>query len=98
MAEHRRNRRETNFEDPELNAAIEESLKELGVANDPATRRQIMESQRQGKKVETRGNTKVESDRILYNLILSDSAQHDLNMRMDEDEALQEAIKRSLNC
>ena len=26
------------------------------------------------------------------------SAQNDLNMRMDEDEALQEAIKRSLNC
>lgn len=50
VAEHRRNRRETNFDDPELNAAIEESLKELGVANDPATRRQIMESQRQGKK------------------------------------------------
>ena len=44
------------------------------------------------------GNTKVERDRIFHNLILDDSAQHDLNMRMDEDEALQEAIKRSLNC
>jgi len=72
ISEHRRNRRDTNFDDIELNAAIEESLKELGVSNDPATRRQIIETQRQ--------------------------AQHDLNMRMDEDEALQEAIKRSLNC
>lgn len=72
ISEHRRNRRDTNFDDIELNAAIEESLKELGVSNDPATRRQIIETQRQ--------------------------AQNDLNMRMDEDEALQEAIKRSLNC
>lgn len=48
ISEHRRNRRDTNFDDIELNAAIEESLKELGVSNDPATRRQIIETQRQG--------------------------------------------------
>lgn len=48
ISEHRRSRRDQNFDDIELNAAIEESLKELGVANDPATRRQIIETQRQG--------------------------------------------------
>ena len=69
MAAHRRPRGEGA--DPEMEEAINESLREMGWAQDPETRRQIIHSQRQ--------------------------VQHELNSRLDEEQALQEAIKRSLS-
>lgn len=64
-------RKENNYADPEMEEAINQSLKELGWAQTPEARQAILESQRQ--------------------------VQHQMNLRMDEEAALQEAIKRSLN-
>ena len=63
-------RRKQLQHDPEMEDAINESLRELGWAQDPESRQAIIDSQRQ--------------------------AQHEMNLRLGEEAALQEAIKRSL--